>query len=227
MQNLSLLLACLFIFSGLDTKGLVCQGYDGASVMAGKNTGVQQCIKEVAPQAIYVHCHAHCLNLVLVDCAKSVPDADESFQLLQLLYVFIYSSKAHEIYISKQSELHADQQVRQMQRLSDTRWACRYAAVESVCSTYDLIFATIESIKDVDDKAKFVEANGILFQIRSLKFVFILAMFLLILSCTKRLSDELQCKDIVMAKAVELITATIQTINEFRGEKCWEQIVQY
>uniref|UniRef100_A0A1X7U5B4 Uncharacterized protein n=1 Tax=Amphimedon queenslandica TaxID=400682 RepID=A0A1X7U5B4_AMPQE len=111
-----------------------------------------------------------------------------------------------------------------MQRLSDTRWACRYAAVESVCSTYDLIFATLESIKDGDDKAKAVEANGILFQIRSLKFVFILAMFLRILSCTKRLSDELQCKGIDMAKAVELITATIQTINEFRGEEHWEQI---
>lgn len=71
--------------SGLDSKGLVSQGYDGASVMAGKNTGVQQRMKEVAPQAIYVHCHAHCLNLVLVDCAKSVPDADEFFQLLHLL----------------------------------------------------------------------------------------------------------------------------------------------
>ncbi len=36
---------------------LVSQGYDGASVMSGVNTGVQQRIREVVPQAIYVHCH--------------------------------------------------------------------------------------------------------------------------------------------------------------------------
>lgn len=41
--------------SGLDIKWLVSQGYDGASVMSGKHAGVQQRIKEVAPQAIYIH----------------------------------------------------------------------------------------------------------------------------------------------------------------------------
>ena len=56
---------------GLDTKYLVSQGYDGASVMSGKHHGVQQRVKEVAPQAIYVHCHAHILNLVLVDSTKA------------------------------------------------------------------------------------------------------------------------------------------------------------
>lgn len=106
-----------------------------------------------------------------------------------ICYVFISTSKAHEVYISKQSELHADQQVRQMQRLSDTRWACQYAAVETVCSTYDSIIATLESIIDGDDKAKAVEGNGILFQICSLKFVSLLAMFLCILSLTKRLTN--------------------------------------
>ena len=100
----------------LDTKWLVSQGYDGASVMSGKHAGVQQCIKDVAPQAIYIHCYAHCLNLVLVDCAKGL---SEFFQLLQTLYVFISTSKAHKIYISKQSQLHPDKQVHQMQRLSD------------------------------------------------------------------------------------------------------------
>lgn len=54
----------------LDVSMIVSQGYDGASVMSGCCSGVQQRIRELAPQAIYVHCHAHCLNLVLVDCVK-------------------------------------------------------------------------------------------------------------------------------------------------------------
>ena len=42
---------------GLDPTCIVSQGYDGASVMSGRCSGVQQRIKEVAPQALYVHCY--------------------------------------------------------------------------------------------------------------------------------------------------------------------------
>ena len=44
----------------IDTSAIISQGYDGASVMSGCCTGVQQRIKQVAPQAVYVHCYAHC-----------------------------------------------------------------------------------------------------------------------------------------------------------------------
>ena len=50
---------------------------DGASVMSGHCSGVQARIREVAPQAIYVHYNAHCLNLALVDSVKAVRDASE------------------------------------------------------------------------------------------------------------------------------------------------------
>lgn len=50
---------------------LVAQCYDGAAVMAGHLNGLQQKVKEVAPQAIFVHCLAHRLNLVLEQSAKN------------------------------------------------------------------------------------------------------------------------------------------------------------
>ena len=82
---------------GLDPACIVSQGYDGASVMSGKCSGVQQCIKEVAPQALYVHCYAHCLNLALVDTTRSIADASDFFALMETLYVFMSSSKSHVI----------------------------------------------------------------------------------------------------------------------------------
>ena len=83
----------------LDTKRIVSQGYDGASVMSGTCSGVQQRIREIAPQATYVHCHAHCLNLVLVDCVKANSQAFEFFSLVQALYVFMSTSKAHAVFL--------------------------------------------------------------------------------------------------------------------------------
>lgn len=43
----------------LDPQMIVSQGYDGASVMSGNCSGVQQQMREVAPYAFYVHCRAH------------------------------------------------------------------------------------------------------------------------------------------------------------------------
>lgn len=41
--------------------------------------------------AFYVHFNAHCLNLVLVDATKAVPDVD-FFSLVQQLYTFVSGS---------------------------------------------------------------------------------------------------------------------------------------
>lgn len=51
---------------------IIAQSYDGASVMSGKLNGVQAKIKELYPSAIYTHCMAHRLNLVVVDMCKTI-----------------------------------------------------------------------------------------------------------------------------------------------------------
>lgn len=57
---------------GLDFKNrLASRGYDGTSVISGKNAGVATLIKNKAPLALYVHSHVHRLNLALVDCVKT------------------------------------------------------------------------------------------------------------------------------------------------------------
>ena len=40
----------------LNLDAIVSQGYDGASVMSGRCSGIQHCVMEVVPQAIYIHC---------------------------------------------------------------------------------------------------------------------------------------------------------------------------
>ena len=73
--------------------------------MSGCNAGVQRFIKERSPQAVYVHCCAHQLNLVLVDVAKGVRPASDFFAHLQALYVFLSASTSHELFLSNQKAL--------------------------------------------------------------------------------------------------------------------------
>ena len=211
----------------LNLSKIVSQGYDGASVMSGRCNGVQAKIREVAPNAVYIHCFAHVLNLVLVDATKSLPIAAEFFALLESLYVFISSSKAHTIFIEKQKTLHPNKQPRELKKLSDTRWACRHDAVNAICNAYDSLILALEEISERDDYSKAVEAKGLLHQIKIFSFVITLITFDKILSLTKHLSDQLQSSTIDLYQASQLVSATKSMLMEYRTDNYWDKIYKY
>lgn len=58
--------------------------------MSGSEGGVQSKLRQNHPpasKAIYIHCMAHKLNLVIVDMCKNLKDARSLFNGLQALYV--------------------------------------------------------------------------------------------------------------------------------------------
>ena len=57
--------------------------------MRGHIAGVQAKIKAIQPKALYVHCYAHCTNLVLVEATSSNQFARNFFGTLQNLYTFL------------------------------------------------------------------------------------------------------------------------------------------
>lgn len=67
------------------------QGYDGAAVMSGSNSGVQKRITEIVPNATFVHC-SHNLNLVISDAAKCTRDVQTFFETVQDVYNFFGAS---------------------------------------------------------------------------------------------------------------------------------------
>ena len=134
--------------------------------MAGRCTGVQQRICEVVPKAIHIHCFAHVLNLVLVDCSKKVSHAGKFFALLEALYVFLSSTKAHALFAKYQQELYPNEAKLEVKKLTDTRWACRYMAVDTICRRFDVVISALADIaEDNDNQNKSIEANGLLLQI--------------------------------------------------------------
>ena len=176
----------------LDNKhNLVGQCYDGASVISGKNSGVAARIQEDCKQAVYVHCYAHKLNLVLVDVAKSVPvtEAGYFFYLLQKLYVFISGSYVHNKWKIVQKEMHPTKQQFELQRLSVTRWACRYYACHAVLCRLPTIIRVLDEVMNESHSNRAVEARGIRGQI-DYKFKLMLSTFDAILVLRNRLQNK-------------------------------------
>ncbi len=72
-QDLEEVVMALLSENGLNAENIWGQGYDGAAKMSATYKGLQARIQRQNEKALFVHCHAHCLNLVLVETAKSSP----------------------------------------------------------------------------------------------------------------------------------------------------------
>lgn len=212
---------------GLDYKNhLIGQAYDGAAVMSGKHSGVQARIKEKAKYAFYIHCSAHCLNLVLVDVVKTVPEAAEFFALLQSLYVFTSSSYVHAKWLAVQKDMYGN--TRELQSLSDTRWACRFVALRNIMDRLPAIKQVLQELTQERRGEQSSEARGLLAQL-DLEFVVHLVTFRKLFGETKILSDMLQAPDLDLSTAVDLVETLVQTLKDFREdtyfEKLWQEVL--
>ncbi len=207
----------------IDLNCCVGQCYDGASVMSGCNSGVQEQYRREVPQALYIHCHAHRLNLVLVDCVHNVDAAADFFETLPILYKFFSGSVVHNLFLKKQKELMAMAQRIELKRLSDTRWACQYDSICAVRKTLPAITATLrDNVRQKNAKRR-TEAKSVSALIDE-KFVLHLILFEDVFRTMKFMSDQLQSPNFDLVAADDLAQSVITAISEKRTEGKWDAI---
>ncbi|KAF3845723.1 hypothetical protein F7725_002801, partial [Dissostichus mawsoni] len=119
---------------------------------------------------------------------------------------------------------------RELQRLSDTRWACRYIACRNLMDRLTAVIRVLEEISDEPNPTRAVEARGLLCQI-DIKFIALLTVFRKVLGDTKLLSDMLQSSKIDLCKAIDLIETLRQTLEEYRNEgetfnELWNTVIE-
>ncbi len=161
-----------------------------------------------------------------MDCVKSVPDAAHFFSLLERLYVFFSSSYVHQKWLKVQSEM-LEGAPRELQRLRDTRWACRQITCRNLMERLSAVKRVPEDISEERHPDRAVEARGLLGQI-DLTFTGLLSVFKQVLGSTTFLSGMSPKLD--LSKAVDLIGALKQTFKEYRRETyfntLWDEIMQ-
>ncbi|XP_066949341.1 zinc finger MYM-type protein 1-like [Macrobrachium rosenbergii] len=210
----------------IDPRNCVGQTHDGASVMSGVNLGVQQLVREeLAPQAVYIHCYNHRLNLIIVDSVKSVRLADSFIRLLEETYTFMSPHTPREIYLAKQKELFPNKQIRSLKRLSDTRWSCQYLSCKVLLDTFPALISTLEEISSSQchtGKRAHV-ARSLLMNI-NFAYILCLVMFTHISHKTKLVSGMLQAPSLDLSPAAQMIDAIQQELKNERSEKAWHSI---
>ncbi|XP_077100036.1 zinc finger MYM-type protein 1-like [Siphateles boraxobius] len=194
----------------------VAQAYDGASVMSGAVGGVQSRFRERHPEAVYVHCYAHELNLVLCYTCKAIPEATAFFELLENVYTFFSNSLVNHnkfIEIQKQLGLRPSELV----QLSTTRWACQVRSVNAVLNNLSAILACLSNMNTS-------MALGIRSKLCKTKTLYMLVMFSKLLGITEGLHRYLQGESLDLGKAVQYKTAVLQTLTELRTDSGGEDV---
>ncbi|KAF0723115.1 zinc finger MYM-type protein 1-like [Aphis craccivora] len=217
-----------FTLQQIDTKTLsiIAQSYDGASVMSGKLNGVQAKIKEIHPCAIYTHCMAHRLNLVVVDFCKNIKSARNVFNVLEAVYVH-FSHPSNNL---KLSEIQANLGLKKgnILKVCDTRWVCRYKNCEAMLKNYTAIVTFLNS--EIDDQADkdVTRAIGILSSIQKCDFIIVITILKEVLCIINVLSNSLQNKSSTLGFSKNVIFGVIKTFESLRSEgefkKIWEKI---
>ena len=101
---------------GLNLNKLRGQGYDGCSTMAGKENGVQVHIRSDYPLAVFVHCSAHCLNLVVNDL-NAVVDVRNTIGTVKAIIKFFRESPKRRPLVPNTP------------LLCKTRWSAKYKSI--------------------------------------------------------------------------------------------------
>ena len=125
---------------------LVAQTYDGASVMSSELNGVQAKIKEDVPKAMFLHCYAHKLNLVLLHSAKCMPECKAFFKTLEGLSAF-FSKSTKRTYLLDNNVVK-----RRLPRTSPTRWSSNSRLLQTVSMYYSDLLVVFGVIGDAEDK---------------------------------------------------------------------------
>ena len=98
--------------------------------------GVQAKIQEQASGAMFIHCHVHRLNLILVDTINDTKELKEFFSTLATLYNFIANSNTrHQLFIEAQQKLQYTK-VLHLERTASTRWLYWYRSIKKVRKRY-------------------------------------------------------------------------------------------
>lgn len=200
-------------FSKFDMeKKLIAQTYDGAAVMAGHLNGLQAKIKSVAPQAMFTHCYAHSLNLVLSNACSSIPQ----------VRIFFANLSGFSAYFSKSTKRTNVLDTICGNRLpttAPTRWNFTSRVVSTVYTHKTQLINVFEHIiHNPDfDKLSIRESSGLKHHLEDSTFIFYLEIFNLIFQQTDVIFSILQNKftDIVYSR--DRLQALLLKLEDFRN----------
>ena len=100
------------------------------------------------PLALYVHCGAHCINLIVQTSCESVPFVRDALAVVQVLGSLFStpSNVSITFYVIAQQTENSEQFTRKLKPQCRTRWMIRVNAITTLLQQYSVV---IQSLKEI------------------------------------------------------------------------------
>ncbi|XP_050065203.1 zinc finger MYM-type protein 1-like [Aphis gossypii] len=204
---------------------LCAQSYDGAASMQGKYSGVRSYVQEKNPNAIYIWCFAHVLNLVVVDTCDKCLSVRNFFGEVQSLISYMRARKRTAIFLEQQTKCYPSERPCRIKNFSTTRWTLHDRALSVISKKYLAFLKTLEELINSTDRETSSTASN-LYRIMT-SFQFILNLFLLenIFSHTTPLSIYLQSSSIDFIQAITMVDVCAKKLSDLRNQQSFNNLI--
>ena len=199
----------------LSTESLRAQTYDGAANMSGAYKGCQAIISQQQPLALYVHCGAHCANLVAqhaVSACGLIRDAVSYVQDLGVLYS--RSLKYRSIFSTVVDNTCTSATIKPM---CQTRWLCRVSAIQSVLSQYAAVLSSLDELTNCSSGDVATKASGLLDRFQQGRTMLLLRMALPVFERLEQLNASLQSVRATVSGMCLAVAAQKLELSRLRG----------
>lgn len=200
----------------LNLEYLRGQGYDGAGAMSGKFQGCAARVTAIYPQALYVHCASHSLNLAVGDVCL-IPIIRNTLGTINEIIVFFRCSAKREAILNDAiNVVKCETKKRRLKKYCETRWIDRLEALITFKEFFLPIFTALENIQESENNE--TSKKAFIFQQTLKNGSFIVAMVVIneIFAYTEPLSIALQAKYVDLASALDMTDKLSHLLKNIR-----------
>lgn len=210
----------------IDIQNCRGQGYDGAAVMSGIYSGVQQRISSNVSNAPFIHCCAHNLNLIICDAAASTEIANNFFLIVQSIYNFFSTSAPRWANLALKEDFAKKIRQKVLKKVCPTRWEARYESVSALKERYIDVLKSLTGIILTSDKlGERNMANSLKKKMEHFQFVLMLCLWERVLRPLHGVSKLLQQRNMDLHNARDRLAESFSSIQNLRND--YINIVKY
>nr|XP_047144745.1 zinc finger MYM-type protein 1-like [Hydra vulgaris] len=192
----------------LDIKNCRGQGYGNGANMADIYNGVQALIRQNNPQAIFIPCSAHSLNLCAVHAIESSAPTKSYFGNIQKLYNLFSSSPVRWKILQEETG-------QSLHKLSVTRWSSRIESVKPLAKKPREILKSLHRLKELDLPGESSnEVHYLIKWMNSFEFVVFTTFWFKCLMAVNNVSLLLQSTQLTLDDEVKILNGLLMDLDQ-------------
>lgn len=204
-------------------SGLRGQTYDGAANMSGVHSGVQAEMKRQQPLALYMHCAAHCVNLITQSACQSSPLIRDALQWVHELGTLSKLSGKFKGMFSA-AVASSEGPSASLRPLCPTRWTVKGPAIRAVLSQYESVLSSLEEMGANNSTSSGAKANGLRERFEKGKTVLGLLLAVEIFEVLEVLNKSLQKRTETVSGMMDAVGHVRSTVRVYRSETRFQDI---